>query len=451
MWEGTKTLISMPENNSMMDFFEFIQGLGNATLISILIISFLSILYLRQIEKIEKDKEIGRIVTNMNDGLLTVSNGLITFANTKLFDILTLKPEELINQKIEKLIGNNPNSLLVQFFENESEKSISNIEIELGLGKKDKIPVLASASRLIDGKRTKKIDEILLIFTDIRQLRSAQDQIKDYLHIEKIAALNHVSQRIGHEINNPLAFLLLDLERQQELYKEMILMLKLYDQVNKTSDSTEEDTQEIIDQLEEMKDKLDFDETLVDLEEILMNAKDGLRKIAQVVKEIRAFPTMEDSTGKLPYSLNKIVKLTINMARNQVENRIEITEELDPNLPFLPMNGGRVAQGILNLIFNSIQAIDNIGKIRIKTYLEDFDKKNKFICLSVEDNGHGIKDEHIPYIFNPYFTSKKEGTGLGLTIVKNIIDDHNGKIETNSILNKGTEMILKFPITIEDN
>ncbi len=93
-----------------------------------------------------------------------------------------------------------------------------------------------------------------------------------------------------------------------------------------------------------------------------------------------------------------------------------------------------------NLILNAIQAIDDKGKIMIQIFDSDDD-----VTIEVIDNGHGIKKENIQHIFEPLFTTKQNGTGLGLASCKAVIENHNGVIDCTSIVNKGTVFTIKLP------
>ena len=95
------------------------------------------------------------------------------------------------------------------------------------------------------------------------------------------------------------------------------------------------------------------------------------------------------------------------------------------------------------IIENSIDALKGEGKIEIAVT----DKNKKTISLKITDFGTGIEKKNLAYLFDPYFTSKKEGTGLGLAFAKKIMTDNNGAIEVGSIYGKWTSVILKIPIT----
>lgn len=100
---------------------------------------------------------------------------------------------------------------------------------------------------------------------------------------------------------------------------------------------------------------------------------------------------------------------------------------------------------MINLIKNSLAAIENEGKIRIQT---SYDSKLQMVRLEVSDDGRGISDEDKGRLFEPYFSTRKSGTGLGLTIVNAIISDHNGYIRVRDNKPKGTTFLIELPARI---
>jgi two-component system, sporulation sensor kinase E len=141
--------------------------------------------------------------------------------------------------------------------------------------------------------------------------------------------------------------------------------------------------------------------------------------ITQFLQAIR--PSAPDRKTDQP---NKVVLETLDLLRPELDNRgIELVTELDDDLPDTPFDRSQIKQVFVNLIKNAMQAISNNGVLTIRTKGEV-----EGIMVSIEDNGSGIPSERIGRIFEPYFTTKKKGTGLGLMIVHRIIRDHGGRI-----------------------
>jgi signal transduction histidine kinase len=100
-------------------------------------------------------------------------------------------------------------------------------------------------------------------------------------------------------------------------------------------------------------------------------------------------------------------------------------------------------QVIINILLNSIEAIQDHGEIIVTTKIEK--DKQKMILIEIADNGPGIDKNCLPYIFDPFFSEKIKGTGIGLTNVKKIIDLHRGEVKAYPRMPKGIEFQIKIP------
>src|SRR6185436_19776283 len=121
-------------------------------------------------------------------------------------------------------------------------------------------------------------------------------------------------------------------------------------------------------------------------------------------------------------NLNDVVRATLEVLRPEIENRgITITERLSRTLPTVPMDPAQIKQALVNLIKNAIQAMSKGGVLRLQT-----DPGVDGVVVSVADTGGGIPEEQINRIFEPFYTTKQKGSGLGLMIVQRIVRDHHG-------------------------
>jgi signal transduction histidine kinase len=131
----------------------------------------------------------------------------------------------------------------------------------------------------------------------------------------------------------------------------------------------------------------------------------------------------------------------VNLARQQALSRpIEIILEEEPELPPVEHDPAQMQQVLLNLLLNALQAIDGAGRIRVQVLSHD----NQAL-VSVTDTGRGIAPEHLASIFRPFFTTKGQGTGLGLSLARRVIEDHAGKIEVTSQAGQGTQFLIWLP------
>jgi signal transduction histidine kinase len=133
-------------------------------------------------------------------------------------------------------------------------------------------------------------------------------------------------------------------------------------------------------------------------------------------------------------NLNGLAGELLDFLAPQAErSKIRLVREFDKDLPPVEVDSNLVRQALLNLLVNAQQVLPTGGEIRVRTV-----ENGQFVRLSVADNGPGIPAEHRDKIFNLYFSTKPGGTGLGLPMVKKIVEEHHGTVEVETALHKGT-------------
>jgi signal transduction histidine kinase len=219
---------------------------------------------------------------------------------------------------------------------------------------------------------------------------------------EKLTALGRMAAGIAHEINNPLAGVL--------LYSSNMIK-----KVPK-GDALEEGLQIII------------DETI------------RCRKIIQGLLE---FSKGREPT-KAPTDINENIVKALNILENEfLLKRIELHSNLAPELPDIMADGSQMEQVFVNLLLNAVQAAPEGGAVTIRSSLSEVDR-----CLTVEvaDNGPGISRKEQSKIFEPFFSTKPNGTGLGLSVTYGIVRNHQGNISVQSRPGEGTRFMVKIPV-----
>lgn len=168
-----------------------------------------------------------------------------------------------------------------------------------------------------------------------------------------------------------------------------------------------------------------------------------LTELVHVEKIITDFLTLatNKNTSKTEKNINEIIEEVYPLLfAHAVQRGIEIELNLQ-EIPALPVDEKEIKQLILNLCLNSIEAItDSGGKILIETI-----KTADYVQLRVKDNGSGIPSEHVDKIFDPFYTTKTSGTGLGLSVCSSIVHRHCGAMELESAVGHGTQFIVKIP------
>ncbi len=159
--------------------------------------------------------------------------------------------------------------------------------------------------------------------------------------------------------------------------------------------------------------------------------------VTQFLQAIRPVPPR-----LVPASLNDVVHKTLELLRPELENRgLDVTINLHRELPVAPLDDAQIQQVLVNLIKNAMQAMRRGGRLTLRTG-EGMDG----VWVSVEDTGGGISQEQISRVFEPFYTTKKKGSGLGLMIVRRIIRAHGGRIDIDSRLGQGTSVRVWLPL-----
>jgi signal transduction histidine kinase len=140
-------------------------------------------------------------------------------------------------------------------------------------------------------------------------------------------------------------------------------------------------------------------------------------------------------------NLNTTVEHAVMLARQQVLSR-PITIELDkaPALPEVEHDSDQIHQVLLNLLLNAVQAMEGAGTVRV-----EIDARGDYATVVVSDTGRGISPQNLPNIFRPFYTTKGNGTGLGLSLAHRIVEDHHGRIEVSSEVGKGSQFKVLLP------
>lgn len=140
--------------------------------------------------------------------------------------------------------------------------------------------------------------------------------------------------------------------------------------------------------------------------------------------------------------LNTTVRHAVMLGRQQALSKgIDVALHEDATLPEIEHDSDQIHQVLLNLLLNATQAIEGKGTVTVTV------KSNrKFAVIDVTDTGRGIAAEHLPNIFRPFYTTKGDGTGLGLSLARRIVEDHHGKIEVTSIAGQGTTFRVMLPL-----
>jgi signal transduction histidine kinase len=272
-----------------------------------------------------------------------------------------------------------------------------------------------------------------------QKLRQTQAQM---IHSEKMASIGQLAAGVAHEINNPIGFVNSNLYTVKEYCRQIMELLAHYEQLEAgVGDDTagHSSIPELLEKISQCKKSIDYDFVKEELEEVLDESKEGVERVAGIVKDLKDFSHTD--SGKVEYAdINHGIDSTLNMVWNQLKYNVTVNKELG-ELPLVKCDLAKINQVFMNLLVNAGQSIESNGVIDITTRRIDDQ-----VEISIKDNGCGIPSEIMNKIYDPFFTTKDvgSGTGLGLNLVYNIIKSHNGTIEVDSEVGIGTTFTVRL-------
>jgi two-component system sensor histidine kinase HydH len=173
-------------------------------------------------------------------------------------------------------------------------------------------------------------------------------------------------------------------------------------------------------------------------------AEKEVEHLEKIVNDILIYAKPAEPEKK-PADIISFLENSLTMVEKDLsEKKIDVQFDNDPGIPPINIDSAMLRQAFLNIYLNAIDAMEYGGRLRIKAKLVS--NGNKHILIEIEDNGYGIDEEDMPHLFNPFFTRKRYGTGLGLTQVKKFIDLHHGSIEVLSRKGEGTKVVVTLPL-----
>jgi two-component system, sporulation sensor kinase E len=337
------------------------------------------------------------VMESMSDGVLvTDREDKILLVNKSAERMLPFSTDELVERSLEEVIGDEE----IREFLTENLRGLDRVldrEFTLGNGY-SRVLSLSIMPLVRQGWITGNVIHI----EDITEKRAKEARLR---RAESLAALTTLTAGVAHEIKNPLGSIGIHLELMK---KEM-------------SGKQQIETRKVM--------------------ENLLIIKEEVERLNRIVMDFLF--TVRPMNAELSYDdLNRVVQELLELMKPElVEAGITLETELMKPSPQILMDERYMKQAVLNILNNAISAMPGGGKLRVRT-----EHRRNEVRLNISDSGVGIPEENMEKIFEPYFTTKDFGSGLGLTLVYKIVKEHLGDIEINSKVGEGTTLTLSFPV-----
>jgi signal transduction histidine kinase len=282
----------------------------------------------------------------------------------------------------------------------------------------------------------------------VEQARQREQDHQQLAQSEKMASLGQMVAGVAHQLNTPLAFSRSNISMVQEALKGYELPLKVAQAFARAAGKVRGDTVTV--NIAASRERLmqivdDGVDDVGELSQMLGDTLQGIDQMHELVENLRDF-TRLDRAKIAQFDLNKGLQTVAYIARSAIPNRVKVVEEYG-ELPLVECNPSQLNQVFLNLINNAAQAIPGDGTVTVRSFVD-----GERVRIDVSDTGSGIPAEVQPRIFETYFTTKPagEGTGLGLPIVKSIVDEHGGEIRFTTRQGQGTTFSVFLPVVLPE-
>jgi two-component system sensor histidine kinase AtoS len=337
------------------------------------------------------------ILSSMTNGLITIDlEGKVITLNETAEQILGKGRNEMVGSPLEETLGDDLPLYRMMSETLLHEKGIFHSEMEL---KKEEAELwlTASTSLLTDGEG-KKIGA-LCIFQDITEIKALEEKLRQ---ADRLAALGTVSAGLAHEIKNPLSAIKTFVQLLPKKFESPSFMEKFNITVPR-----------------------EIDRINLLVEDLLELTRRRIRPMVNL-------------------DVNLLILQVIDLHGEEMAKRqILFEDHLDRTIPQIQGDSEKLYRAFSNMVINSIQAMPNGGRLVISS---GPDQVSSMVKINFRDTGVGMDEETTKNLFNPFFTTKEKGAGLGMALSEKIIEDHRGTIEVISEKGVGTAFVIYLPV-----
>ena len=414
----------------------------------------------------ESENKFRDLVEKSIVGVYLIQDSLFRYVNARFAEIHGYTIEELVDKKgtldtvlpedmpkmrdnVQKRINKaRLDPLKTEFRIVTKQREIKNVEVYGTYTMYQGKPAIIGT--LLDITEQKRAEEMLMdLFKDLEkkniELENTYDELREsqqkIIQQEKMASIGQLAAGIAHEINNPVGFVMSNLNSMGKYSERLSQFIKIQSEAIEKLSKEAGDTAAVLDGLHKKRQALKIDYVANDLTNVIKESLEGTERVKRIVQDLKNFSHKDENEHK-PADINDGIESTINVVWNELKYKADVKKEYG-KIPLTKCNIGQLNQVFMNLLVNAVHAIEEHGEITVKTERMDGD-----IVVSVSDTGCGIPEDKLNRIFEPFFTTKEvgEGTGLGLSIAYDIVKKHNGEILVTSEIGKGSTFTVKIPI-----
>jgi nitrogen-specific signal transduction histidine kinase len=348
------------------------------------------------------------LLENLTSGVIAVgADESVTVFNNEAGQITDISPRDIIDQPLENLPA--PlRQVLRDTLQSVDRQENRDIVLQSG----ERSVVVRASSSIFHGQEGEMLGA-LMVLTDITALKRLELQIR---RSDRLASLGTLSAGMAHEIKNPLVSIKTFAQLLPERYQDS-----------------------------------DFRETFSNL------IGHEIDRIDSLVNQLLRFARPAKPVLK-PMHVHEVLEKSLLLVGHRLyQKEIKLSRSWNAEVDTIRADADQLEQVFLNFFLNAMDAMKRGGELAVATEIRSADEwiaavagpkeeANEILRVTVRDDGEGIKDEDIPHVFDPFFTTKDYGTGLGLSVVHGIIQEHGGQIEVESELSKGTAFHILLPL-----
>ncbi|MEE8319471.1 MAG: ATP-binding protein, partial [bacterium] len=339
--------------------------------------------------------------------ILSITNGLITMDRDGNIAAFNRMAEMILNTSAEEALGKSPKqvwgdtdavSVMASLLQDEDSAG----EVRLRWPAKDGgHRILEMGTAVIRESDGRAVGHIVL-FSDLTEKKELEDRVK---RADRLAALGTLAAGLAHEIKNPLTAIRTFVQLMPERHGRPDFLEKF----NRT----------------------------------VPRELDRVNNLLEDLLDLVRTPTLNISRVHVADCVGHVLETL----EPEIEKRgVVVDLAIDADIQPVSADAEYLSRAIFNIVLNAVQAMPQGGTLGISSEVRNVPGEEKTVLINISDDGFGIPEEHLDQIFNPFFTDKEGGTGLGLAVTNKIIEDQDGSITVRSERGKGTDFTISLPV-----